>query len=122
MNTMILPTAGALTAGPISTKTRQSAHPAPAIGPDDPDVFLGPVLDCFPLARRAVLLLLAGVLASDLCAVLAQGIEPDGAGSRPDARASIALWVGVGAVVLALAAAGLLASIQVRYTLSLIHI
>jgi hypothetical protein len=52
----------------------------------------------------------------DLCAVLAQGLEPDGAGSRPDARATAALWGGVAGLLLVSAAAGLLASIQVRYT------
>lgn len=116
MNTMTLPAAGAPSAGPISDKTRAAPPKAPPVGPDDPEIFLGLVLNCFPLARRAVLLLLGGVAAFDVCGVLAEGIEPDGPGSAPDMRANVALWAGLGAAVLALAAATLLASIQVRYT------
>jgi hypothetical protein len=114
MTTMMLAAAGS--AAPIqpTPEARPAATPGPAT--EDADGFLAPVLDCFPLARRAVLLLLGGVWALDVCAVLAQGLEPAGAGSRPDARASAALWVGLAGLALVGAAAGLLASIQVRYT------
>lgn len=116
MTTMMLSAPGTLTAGPIQPKSEPRSSPAHLLATEDADGFLEPVLACFPLVRRAVLLLLAGVWALDLCSALAQGLEPAGPGSRADGRAVLALWAALAGTVLVLAAVGLLASIQVRYT------
>jgi hypothetical protein len=116
MSTMTLNAAGGVSAGPTASRGKHHVPHEPNFAPDDPNVFLTPLLDCLPLARRAMVVLLGGVLALDVCAVLAQGVEPDGAGSRADWRAWVAVWAGAAGVVAAVISAGLLAVIQVRYT------
>jgi hypothetical protein len=116
MSTMtFLTAAGGVSAGPTASRVQRRVASGPAVAHDDPNVFLTPLLDCLPLARRAMGLLLGGVLALDLCAVLGEGLEPEGPGSAPDWRAWAALWAGAAGLLLIGASAGVLLMIQVRY-------
>lgn len=118
MNAMTFLTAAAGGFGGAPAPSIPEHHPGlgPAAAHDDPDVFLIPLLDCLPLTRRAMSLLLAGVVALDVCAVLAEGLEPEGPGSTPDWRAWAALWGAGAGLLLVAASAGVLLMIQVRYT------
>lgn len=118
MNAMTLLTAagGGHAGAPAPSMPEPRTGLEPALAHDDPDVFLIPLLACLPLTGRAMGLLLAGVFALDACAVLAEGLEPQGPGSTPDWRAWAALWGGGAGLLLVAASAGVLMMIQVRYT------
>jgi hypothetical protein len=82
---------------------------------DDPESFLQPVLHCFPLARRAMLLLLGGCGALDVSAAAVHESGTDGGegwnlGEMFGAACGV---VGLGLIVGAL---GVLAMIQIHYT------
>jgi hypothetical protein len=108
--------AGGVSAGPAASRGERRAAHDPSFAPDDPEVFLTPLLDCLPLARRALVVLLGGVAALDACAVLAQGIVPDSENAGPGWRAWAALATGVAGALMAAVSAGMLAVIQIRYT------
>jgi uncharacterized membrane protein len=117
MSTMTFFTAaGGVNAGPTASNTQRHAGSEPAVAHDDPNVFLTPLLDCLPQARRAMRLLVASGLALDVGAVLAEGLEPEGPGSAPDWRAWAAAWAGGAGLLLAAVSAGVLLMIGVRYT------
>lgn len=117
MSTMsLLTAAGGVAAGPTASAGRPRAAHDPSFAPDDPEVFLTPLLDCLRIARRALMVLLGGVAALDACAVLAQGIEPEGGNGGPGWRAWAALATGAVGALMATVSAGMLAVIQIRYT------
>jgi hypothetical protein len=117
MSTMTFLTApGGVSAGPTASTIRRRAASGPAVAHDDPNVFLTPLLGCLPLTRRAMGLLLGGVFALDLCAVLAEGLEPEGPGAAAGWRAWAALWSAAAGLLLVAAAAGVILMVQIRYT------
>lgn len=118
MSTMTFLTAGGgVSAGPTASKIQRRVTSAPAAAHDDPDVFLAPLLHCLPLTRRAMGLLVAGVSALDLCAVLASGLGPERPGpAASDWRAWAAASAAGAGLLLIAASAGVLLMIQVRYT------
>jgi hypothetical protein len=122
MSTMtFLMAPGGVAAGPAASGGKARAAHDPSFAPDDPEVFLTPLLDCLPLARRAMLVLLGGVAALDACAVFAQGLVAQGhliqgEGAGTGWRAWAALATGVAGAFLAAVSAGMLAVIQIRYT------
>lgn len=117
MSTMTFLTAGGgVSAEPAASKIQRRVTSAPAAAHDDPDVFLAPLLNCLPVTRRAMGLLLAGLSALDLGAVLVSGLEPEGPGPAPGWRAWAAVSAAGSGLLLIAASAGVLLMIQVRYT------
>lgn len=110
-------------------KTRPPNAPPPPVplldaivAAETPEHFIEPAQDCFRLIGRAVLTVLAGVLALDVAAVLARV----GAVSLPLSALTPPGWAAVAAAVLGaglvLTAASLLGSIQVRWIFEHAHL
>lgn len=117
MNAITLSTAaGSPDAGTQSHTRRPRSVHAPEFAPDDPDVFLRPLLDCLPTVRRAMAVMLGAVLAFDVCAIMMERLEPDAAPGQADLRLWLAPWAGGIGAALATVSAAMVAVIQVRYT------
>lgn len=114
--TMTTPSPPKGPAGPAPA-SRLKGRPAALLNPghEPDDSFVALVLDCFPLSSRAMAVTLAGVCLLDLSAVLAhEGVLSEQPGWT--AREMAAVWTfGLGCAVV-IAAAGLLATIQIHYT------
>ncbi len=105
-----------------STGGDRTASSAPGVvhpEAENPEIFVGPVLHCLDLARRSTVLLLGGAAALDLGAVLAWGSAPAAGWTIQAVSAAVAVGTGAGLI---LAAAGVLALIQVRYTFEHAHL